>query len=55
MDKWVDSKGREVTIMSMSDYWLNNIRKKYKDNDSVNIQPILSEIKRRKEKRKKQI
>jgi hypothetical protein len=47
---WTDHKGREVEISTMSDRWLNNIRKKIKDKELK--QPILDEIKRRKLKRK---
>ena len=46
---WVDNKGRSVEIHTMSDRWLNNIRNKFKGTEKVN--PILSEIKRRKLKR----
>jgi protein gp37 len=48
---WVDHKGREVVINSMSDYWLNNIRKMFKGEGRQKIQPIMDEIKRRKKKR----
>jgi hypothetical protein len=47
---WTDQKGRKVEISTMSDKWLNNIRKKIKDKELK--QPILDEIKRRKFKRK---
>ena len=47
---WTDHKGRKVEISTMSDKWLNNIRKKIKDKELK--QPILDEIKRRKLKRK---
>jgi len=47
---WTDHKGRKVEISTMSDKWLNNIRKKVKDKELK--QPILDEIKRRKLKRK---
>ena len=47
---WTDYKGRKVEISTMSDKWLNNIRKKVKDKKLK--QPILDEIKRRKLKRK---
>jgi hypothetical protein len=47
---WTDHKGRKVEIPTMSDKWLNNIRKKTKDKELK--QPILDEIKRRKLKRK---
>ena len=47
---WKDSKGREIEIQTMSDKWLNNIRKKFKGTEKV--KPILNEIKRRKAKRK---
>ena len=46
---WIDHKGREIEISTMSDKWLNNIRKKIKDKELK--QPILDEIKRRKLKR----
>ena len=45
---WTDTKGRQVVISSMSDYWLNNIRKMFKGEDRQKIQPIMDEIKRRK-------
>jgi len=45
---WTDNKGRKVVISSMSDYWLNNIRKMFKGEDMQKIQPIMNEIKRRK-------
>jgi hypothetical protein len=47
---WTDQKGRKVEISTISDKWLNNIRKKIKDKELK--QPILDEIKRRKFKRK---
>lgn len=46
---WLDNKGRTIEIHTMSDKWLNNIRKKFKGTDKV--KPILAEIKRRKLKR----
>lgn len=46
---WTDNKGRQVEIHTMSDRWLNNIRKKFKGTEKV--KPILAEIKRRKLKR----
>lgn len=46
---WVDNKRRRVEIHTMSDKWLNNIRKKFKGAEKV--EPILAEIKRRKLKR----
>lgn len=46
---WTDNKGRVVEIHTMSDRWLNNIRKKFKGTEKV--KPILAEIKRRKLKR----
>lgn len=49
---WVNSDGTEVLISSMSDYWLNNIRKMFKGEGRQNIQPIMDEIKRRKKIRK---
>lgn len=47
--KWTDNKGRDVDIHTMSDRWLNNIRKKFKGTEKV--KPIIAEIKRRKLKR----
>ena len=47
---WTDHKGRKIEISTMSDKWLNNIRKKMKNKELK--QPILDEIKRRKLKRK---
>ena len=47
---WKDQKGRIICIQSMSSKWLNNIRKKIFAT-STDIQPILDEIKRRKEKK----
>lgn len=44
--KWTDPKGRQVEIRTMSNRWLNNIRKKFKGTDKV--KPIIAEIKRRK-------
>lgn len=38
----------------MSDRWLNNIYKKFK-NTNIDIQPVLNEIKRRHKKRSKNI
>lgn len=43
---WIDHKGRAVLIHTMSNRWLNNIRKKYKGKSF--IKPIIDEIKRRK-------
>lgn len=42
---WIDNKGRNILINTMSNRWLNNIRKKFKNKEK--IQPILDEIKRR--------
>jgi len=50
-DTWIDRKGRSVSIISMSDKWLNNIRKKFNGDKRKSIQPIMDEIKRRKELR----
>lgn len=44
---YTDRKGRKVKIMSMSDRWLNNIRKYFKDDHDM-IKPIMDEIRRRK-------
>lgn len=52
---WKDAKGREVSIVSMSDYWLNNIRKMFIGKNRDKIQPIMNEIKRRKSIRKPKI
>jgi hypothetical protein len=46
--KWVDSKGRVIIISSMSNRWLNNIRKKFTGENRDKIKPIMDEIKRRK-------
>lgn len=46
---WTDNKGRQIEVHTMSDRWLNNIRKKFKGTEKV--KPILAEIKRRKMKR----
>lgn len=46
---WLDNKGRAIEVHTMSDRWLNNIRKKFKGTEKV--KPILAEIKRRKLKR----
>jgi len=48
MKNWIDTKGRKVDITSMSDYWLNNIRKMFKGEGRNKIQSIMNEIKRRK-------
>jgi hypothetical protein len=50
MSEWTDHKGRSVEVMSMTDRWLNNIRKMFR-NDKSKIQPILDEIQRRKQLR----
>ena len=50
---WIDKKGRKINISTMTDKWLNNIRKKIKDKELK--QPILDEIKRRKLKRKSNV
>lgn len=47
---WIDQKGRKINIISMSDSWLNNIRKFFR-NDRDKIIPIMDEIKRRKKLR----
>ena len=49
---WTDHTGRPVKVHTMSDKWLNNIRKKFKGRHYL-IEPVLDEIKRRKLKRKK--
>jgi hypothetical protein len=45
---WVDSNGRVIIISSMSNRWLNNIRKKFNGKNRDKIKPIMDEIKRRK-------
>lgn len=45
---WIDGKGRKIAIYTMSNKWLNNIKKKVKD--PVKVAPVLSEIERRKAK-----
>ncbi len=45
---WVDSNGRVIIISSMSNRWLNNIRKKFNGKNREKIKPIMDEIKRRK-------
>lgn len=44
---WIDNKGRKVDIKTMSDKWLNNI-KKNKSISKEKKQEIINEIKRRK-------
>ena len=54
MTTWTDHSGREVDVRTMSDLWLNNIRKAYSSpKEREKIRPILDEIKRRKEHRRK--
>ncbi len=48
-ETWTDHKGRTVVIATMSDRWLNNIRKKFKG--QAFIKPVTDEIQRRKQKR----
>lgn len=48
---WIDHKGREIKIHTMSDKWLNNIRKKFRGEDRYKIKLIMNEIKRRRLKR----
>lgn len=50
IEYWIDAKNRRIKINTMSDRWLNNIRKKVKD--EIKKKPILDEIKRRRKKRK---
>lgn len=47
---WRDNKGRLIDITTMSDRWLNNIRKSVKDKSKK--QAVLDELKRRKLKHK---
>lgn len=49
---WIDHKGRKIEISTMSNKWLNNIRKLFRE-DRDRIRPIMDEIKRRKKKYKK--
>jgi len=44
--EWIDSKGRVVLIHTMSNRWLNNIRKSVKDKEKKAL--IIAELKRRK-------
>lgn len=44
---WTDAKGRIVLVHTLSDRWLNHIRKYYRDKPEW-IRPILEELKRRK-------
>lgn len=48
---WKDQKGRTILIHTMSDKWLNNIRKYFKDQEvkPSGYQAVLDEIKRRKD------
>jgi hypothetical protein len=50
---WTDHKGRKVLIHTMSNRWLNNIRKMYNGTSRDKIKPIMDEIKRRKKLRQK--
>ena len=45
---WKDHKGREIEIHTMSNRWLNKIRKKFKG-DQI-IDPIIAEIKKKRSK-----
>lgn len=47
---WKDSKGRNIQAHTMSNRWLNNIRKKYREKTP---NQIIYEIKRRKNKNSK--
>lgn len=49
---WKDSKGRDVLIHTMSNRWLNNIRKMFNGKSRDKIKPIMDELKRRKLKNK---
>ena len=53
MDKlyWKDGKGREIEISTMSNKWLNNIRKSLPLSDIRRID-IVNELKRRRKKSK---
>ena len=46
---WKDHKGREIQIHTMTNKWLNNIRKYLPLNNPTRIE-IIKEIKRRKTK-----
>ncbi len=51
---WTHRNGKTVLIHTMSDGWLNNIRKYLRDNDWLNHpgrDKIINEIKRRKTNR----
>jgi hypothetical protein len=50
---WRDRNKRIVCIQFMSDRWLKNVKRRM-TNTSVDTQPIVDEIKRRREKRKQQ-
>ena len=50
---WIDHKGRSILIHTMSDRWLNNIRKYFRGSDRSKIVPIMDEIKRRKKLRRR--
>lgn len=45
---WIDNKGRKIEIHTMSNRWLNNIRKKCKNHPKIQL--IKDELKRRKNK-----
>lgn len=50
---WTDKKGKTKRIQSMSDSYLNNIRKMFTvDNGRNKISDIMDELKRRKTKRR---
>ncbi len=51
VDLWTDKKGRVIEVHTMSNRWLNNIRKKYRGADIA--KPIIKELKRRKNLRNK--
>lgn len=53
-EKWRTAKWKGTLIHTMSNRWLNNIRKYFREGDGrEKIQPIMNEIKRRKSVRKK--
>ena len=50
--RWTDSKGRSIEIHTMSNKWLNNLKKYLKLNNPNNaaLPFVINEIKRRNEK-----
>lgn len=53
-EDWRTAKWKGVLIRTMSDRWLNNIRKYFREGDGrEKIKPVMDEIKRRRNKRNK--